>query len=429
MLNDRQIASLLWAGVMLVVVLAQPASRRSLADVARTFLSRKVWPIFALLGLWSLGLVLVGRRLGIWTEHLAADTWFWFFTTAVILLFNFNKASEEPDFFKRAAKETFGLTLFLGFLSDLYVLPLPIEFVGQGALALLIGISVVAAHQQDAAGARKFVDGCVALAGLTILGLALLNLITTWSNDEVVHLARQLAMPAWMTLGVLPYIYMVALYAAYELAFKWVDFRDTNSFRSRVRARVAIVVRLHGQATLVERFSFYWAKRVVEAGSFREALAVVDDFEESLRRRAKEKQEAAERFVIYAGVDGVDDDGQRLDRREFEETTRALRWIATCQMGWGRRETGYRADILDVVGDLTSHGIAGDGGIEVQVSSDGESWFAWRRTVTGWVFAIGAAGPPPDQWQFDGPEPPAGFPGESPEWGSDPQDYEAGPNW
>ena len=130
MLNDRQIASLLWAGIILVAVLAWPTGRRSLAGVARIALSRKVWPVFALFALWSLGLVLIGRRFGIWTDELAADTWFWFFTTAVVLLFNFSKASEEPDFFKRAAKETFGFTLVLGFLSDLYVLSVPVEFVG-----------------------------------------------------------------------------------------------------------------------------------------------------------------------------------------------------------------------------------------------------------------------------------------------------------
>jgi hypothetical protein len=65
----------------------------------------------------------------------------------------------------------------------------------------------------------------------------------------------------------------------------------------------------------------------------------------------------------------------------------------------------------------------------VQVSPGGGSWHAWRRTPSGWVFAIGAAGPPPDQWEYDGAEPPSGFPGESPDWGSGPFDYDSAPNW
>lgn len=429
MLNDRQIATLLWIGLLLVAVLAWPTGRKGLVDVARGFLSRRIWPIFALLALWSVGLVLLGRWIGIWTEALAADTWFWFFTTAAVLLFNFNTASKEPDFFKRKARETFGLTLFLGFLSDLYVLSVPVEFVGQAVVAIL-GVSAVAARQREStADARKVLDGCLSLVGLTILALALLSLVTNWSNDEAPDLARQLLMPAWMTLGVLPYICLVALYAGYQMAFTWINFRNEASFRARCGAKAAVVVRLHGQATLVDKFSLPWATRAAEAGSFRAALVVVDEFEGDLERREQEKRDAAGRLIRFAGVDGVDDEGGRLDRREFEETTRALRWIGTCQMGWGRRETGYRADILDVVGDLSSHGLPGDGGITVMVSPDGGSWYAWRRTPSGWVFAIGAAGPPPDQWEYDGPEPPSGFPGESSDWGSGPFDYSSAPNW
>jgi hypothetical protein len=359
MLNDRQIATLLWIGLVLAAVLIWPTGRKSLVDITRTFLSRKIWPVFALLALWSLALVLVGRRIGIWTDALAADTWFWFFTTAVVLLFNLNRVSKEPGFFKRTAKETFGFTLIFGFLSDLYVLSVPVEFVGQGILAVLAGVSAVAAHQREAADARRLVDGCLSVVGLTILALALFSLVTNWSNDEAPDLARDLLMPAWMTLGVLPYIYVVALYAGYQMVYTWIDFRNEASFKARCSAKAAVIVRLHGQAMLVDKFKLPWATRAAEAGSFRAALAVVDEFEDDLARREQEKRDAAARLIRFAGVDGVDDKGRRLDRREFEETTRALRWIGTCQMGWGRRETGYRADILDVVGDLSSHGLSG----------------------------------------------------------------------
>ena len=60
MLNDRQVAALLWVGIILVAVLAWPTGRRSLGDIARAFLNRRIWPVFSLLAIWSLGLVLVG---------------------------------------------------------------------------------------------------------------------------------------------------------------------------------------------------------------------------------------------------------------------------------------------------------------------------------------------------------------------------------
>lgn len=100
-------------------------------------------------------------------------------------------------------------------------------------------------------------------------------------------------------------------------------------------------------------------------------------------------------------------------------------------MGWYRNRGGrYRDDILDIVGhDFTRHGLPSDHGITVQVSDDGQRWWAARQAVTGWWFAIGAAEPPPDEWEYDGPEPPAGFPGIDDRWGDRPFAVDVCKNW
>jgi len=61
------------------------------------------------------------------------------------------------------------------------------------------------------------------------------------------------------------------------------------------------------------------------------------------------------------------------------------------------------------------------------VAKSGRSWFAWRRTVTGWCFGIGVVGPPPDHWIYEGPEPPEGSPRAGTDWkpGDFGQDTEA----
>lgn len=130
---------------------------------------------------------------------------------------------------------------------------------------------------------------------------------------------------------------------------------------------------------------------------------------------AKAEQLEREREERYAGSKECDEFGQRLDQREFKETKNALQRLAGMQMGWYRNRGGrYRPDLLEM---LSTDGLPEDHGIELSVAPDGQSWWAWRRTVSGWCFAIGATQPPPDQWLFDGPEPPGGFPGQDPAWG------------
>jgi len=171
------------------------------------------------------------------------------------------------------------------------------------------------------------------------------------------------------------------------------------------------------------------AWRLADAPGFRGAWREIG----SLRQEAKDRA-AAERIrdrsiMENVGVDSVDESGRRLDRREFEATQNALRRLATCHMGHYRNgNQRYRPDLLPIVAShFERDGLPKEHGIEMSVAPDGTSWFASRRTVTGWWFGIGAAGPPPDEWLYDGLRGPSGMPAE-PEWdrfGLGP----AAPNW
>ena len=179
-------------------------------------------------------------------------------------------------------------------------------------------------------------------------------------------------------------------------------------------------------------FTWMWIKRAAVAPDVTGARAVVQQFRDEQRAAEQAERDAEERLWRYAGSNKTDAEGRRLDRREFKETTEALRYLATCQMGWYRNRGGryHGENLLSALGDwFTRRGLPKDHGIVVRVAKDGQAWYAWRRTVTGWCFAIGAAGPPPDQWEFDGPEAPNGLPGKASEWGSGPFSDEVNRNW
>jgi len=132
-----------------------------------------------------------------------------------------------------------------------------------------------------------------------------------------------------------------------------------------------------------------------------------------------QKGKAQDRLKRYVGLDGVGDDDRRLDQREFKETKDALQALATAQMGWYRNRGGlYRPELLEILKSRFERcGLTPNHGISLWVADDGQSWWAYRRTVTGWCFAVGAAAPPPDQWLYDGPQPLTGPPGEDTMWG------------
>lgn len=74
------------------------------------------------------------------------------------------------------------------------------------------------------------------------------------------------------------------------------------------------------------------------------------------------------------------------------------------------RDHRYRPDLLPIVeSHFRSDGLPENHGMKMRVSADGQSWYATRQTPSEWWFAIGAAGPPPDEWFYDGPHPPRGL--------------------
>lgn len=415
--NARQLATVIWFGLIILFLFWYPKSRSSMRRVVSSLAQPQVAVAIGALLTYVGVLVFGGWRLHWWTIDLTTDTVFWWVGSALVLFFNIDRVSKTERFFRRTVLGSVGATALAEFfVNDLFVFSLPVELILLPVLSLLVMTSVVAAHVERGADAKRLVDGLLALIGLGLAGYVASGLIVDWDVIDKVHALRTFALPIWLTLGILPFIYLVSLYFNYETAFTWIDSRAEHG--SRWRAKLALVLRLHGRTREVGAFTMYWGREIASASSFRDAWLVAGAFLDSKRADQRQESEREDRLAQYAGVEGEDEEGRRLDQREFEETREALQALATAQMGWYRNRGGrYRAELLEVLAPRFERaGLQTDHGIQLRVADDGQAWWAWRRTVTGWCFAIGAAGPPPDEWLFDGANPPDGFPGKDEGW-------------
>lgn len=430
--NNRQWALIFWVVAFIAWVLYRPDTRASTLSVLRAAVAPKILVSMSVLAAWVVGLVYLASQVGLWDADRVTDTVFWFVTAGLVLFGRFGNVSKERHFVRRAAFTTLEVSAVVEVLSEVVVLAFAAEFVLQPSLALLGALSVVAAQKQEHRQVKRLVDALVAGVSLGLLLFVVVSVITNWGSLDKADLLQQFMLPIWLTIGVLPYIYAVGLLSAYGLAFIRIDWKSQRGWWERTRAKLALMTSFHVKALEVGSFTGAWQLKLAAASSFGEGRRVVAEFRASQREAALEAEERQARLVRHAGVDGVDEQGRRLDRREFKETTTTLRWIATCQMGWYRNTDvcRYRADLLDFVLDgPLGERLPDQPLIHLHVSDDGRKWYAWRRTVSGWVFAIGAAGPPPDQWEYDGASPPTGFPGEDPVWGPGPFVGDASVNW
>ena len=431
MLSSREIAILFWLGVAAVWVLASKKTRTEFGGVAQQAASPAISiPLVLLFGYIALE-CWVGSWLELWDSTLTKDTLVWAIVSGVVLFFKFGDASKERHYFRSRMLATVGITEFMTFFADHYVLSLPAELVLQPVLAFLAMLMVVARYQRGHEAVSRLLGRGLAVLGVAFVVAGIAHVVVTFGRQTLL----EFALPIWLTIGLLPFVYAFSLYANYQYAFKGIDWgAKQKPWRHRFRAKLALVLKFRLRSRDSHRFPWHLARSLVDAQSLAEARQILDLLEMSREQQERAVIVRQDRLRRYAGSDDVDEDGRRLDRREFDETKAALHWIATCQMGWYRnpnRDERYRGDLLDTVlqNDFTKHGLPKDSGIVMRVSEDGQAWYAWRRTVSGWCFAIGASGGPPNQWEYDGPEPPTDFPGEDDAWGDSPWALAVRRNW
>jgi hypothetical protein len=126
------------------------------------------------------------------------------------------------------------------------------------------------------------------------------------------------------------------------------------------------------------------------------------------RKLASEaERRKADRYAAHAGSTDVDQNGWRLDRRGFTDTRLALKNLDLAQTSYHGLHGSY-ATIDELMADPAAKNLLQDTtGLEVHVDDDGR--WAWRRSASGWTFAIGRD-PSSGPWYFDDADPPTASP-------------------
>jgi hypothetical protein len=413
--NNREWALLIWMAVCIppgiALSLALPQLRGTVLTLLKTLVHPKIVTPALLMAAWMAVSVLVGASLGWWTADLATGTIFWFLGTALVRMFSIDKAVRGGGFLRGVILPIFTIGGAVTLLIKLYTFNLVLEIILLPTSTLLAAASVAAHMDPRLKRAKIVVDFPITLLGFAVLTFAAYSLVTEWRQLATKSELLKLALPVWLIGCLVPFLFLFTLYVVYEGTFAAVDFAAKGG-AGRWRVKLAVALQSNARIQEVADFRSPWVEEALNSSGLRQTMGVVKDFRDRRERNRRAKNEQKQRLRRYAGVQGVDDKGRRLDQREFKETEKALQWLATAQMGWYRNRGGrYRDDLLEMLQmSFERDGLPPDHGISLRVAPNGQAWWAWRRTVTGWCLAIGSAGPPPDQWLYDGPEPPTGPP-------------------
>ena len=210
-----------------------------------------------------------------------------------MLLFDLVKVTKEQGFVRRRALRTLRFSAFVEVFYELFVLNFFIELVLAPVFATLGGMSVVAAQKAEHRAIKRVIDTLIAVGSAGLFLHVVVSLLSDRRSVDPTDLLQQFALPIWLTIGVLPYVYFLGLYAGYERALIGID--GTRLHRARVLSVLA--TSFHVQARELGSFSGSWRYKLNEVQSFRAGRRVVAEFRESQRNAERVAREKAERLV------------------------------------------------------------------------------------------------------------------------------------
>lgn len=293
MLTNREAAVAFWLVVAAAFALRDAKLRSSFGSVLKQLLGPRILlPLLSVLA-WVAAEVAVGRTLGWWTSSLVKDTLLWTGTSAVAMFLAFMKAAKQPRYFRQAALAAVGLPVVVEVVTSEYATWFPLELCFVLVMTVMAGVAAYAAHRPEHVAARKLAEWVLVLGGVWALGLTAYSIAVDWGTIDKGDLLRHLALPMWLTIGLLPALYGLALYASYEVVFKRMDWRAAGrrgAGRASWKAKAMLSLWFNVRAHDLHRFSGRWSLELADASTFRSARDVLARFRSEQQRSPTSSQ-------------------------------------------------------------------------------------------------------------------------------------------
>lgn len=223
MFNNREIAIAFWAIILFGWGLSKKEIRKPLFQSVKMFFSPKIILPFVLLFAYSFLIVFLLRELHIWSLSNLKETIYWFIFSGIIITFRsvVDETTKKP--IRKIIKELAAFTVILEFIVNTYVFKLPVELFFVPTIAFLTAVYTYASIKTEYKVVEKIIGTLLAIIGIAMFVQALIQIYRDFDKFANLNTLIDFILPPILTISILPAIYLLVLYASYELLFIRVD--------------------------------------------------------------------------------------------------------------------------------------------------------------------------------------------------------------
>lgn len=285
--NSREIALAVWLLILAIWLFSSKEIRSAFSSVLDGFSKKVIIIPFSFLVFHTLLSVWLLSEVGMWDLSQVKNTVFWFFGVAAVSFFRLNKMADDPDYFKNAVKDNLKIIVLLQFLVSFYTFNIIVELVFVPFMALLGGMIAIAQRDEKHLRVYKALNKILEFVGLTIIAYAAYSLLHGFQEFVQFQTFLDLVVPIFLSMLLLPLIYLFHVYMVYEVIFVGMRF-SVKDEKVRAYAKKSAIFKY--------KLSVHSVRRWADALS-REAILTfsdVDNVHKEIARLAAEEKNPPE---------------------------------------------------------------------------------------------------------------------------------------
>lgn len=216
--NNREIVSAALVLALVVAVLLYAPSRRLVPGLLRHALNPAILVPIALYVAYAFGLLRLARAIGLWTSGMWWGTGLVVIAGMGLLAGHFLREDHTTGLVRAVVRDTFGTTVLVVIYVNTTPFSLIAEVLLQVVATFLVVLRTVAVSQENGKSVARVLSVALALIGLVMIWHATVALTDGTAADSWATVWRIAAMALWYPVGLFPFLYFFAYFAAAEVA-------------------------------------------------------------------------------------------------------------------------------------------------------------------------------------------------------------------
>jgi hypothetical protein len=240
--SNREIAIGVWLLVCAVFFFTKGSIRKSLAGLVKACLRPKVFGLFAVMTIYSAGVITFLHRISYWDVQMIKETILWICLVGTNLTYNSIISSNKISFFRTTLTQSITVIMVLEFIVSAHTLPLLGELILIPIATLVSITEAFSGCDKKYSSVQKVMASLQTLIGLAVLGLGLSNAVIDWKNFGTIATLKEFFLPSILSIALLPFLYLSNVYISYSDLFCRLEmgYDKSNSLKRYARIRLIL---------------------------------------------------------------------------------------------------------------------------------------------------------------------------------------------